>query len=139
MYGGYTYLDGEVVSAADGTQGHTPANTPRNTVTLWTTYEPIHNWQIGGGMTYLSARYASNTNFVEVGGYTRWDATVAFLQPKYDLRLNLLNLTNRMYYGRADPVGRRPRGARCRPDGAVDGDLPVLMPSAGNECGCPKC
>jgi catecholate siderophore receptor len=115
VYGGYTYLDALVVQAADGTQGHTPANTPRNTVTLWTTYQPIHNWEVGGGMTYLSSRYASNTNFVEVGGYTRWDATVAFHQPKYDLRLNLLNLTNKEYYdaliasdgGRAVPaVGR---------------------------------
>jgi catecholate siderophore receptor len=115
IYAGYTYLDATVLKAADGTQGNTPANTPRNTVTLWTTYQPFHNWEIGGGMTYLSSRYASNTNLVEVGGYARWDATVAYRQPKYDIRLNLLNLTNKEYYdaliqsdgGRAVPaVGR---------------------------------
>jgi catecholate siderophore receptor len=115
VYAGYTYLDARVVKASDGTQGNTPANTPRNTLTFWTTYEPIHNWEVGGGATYLSSRYAANTNYVEVGGYTRWDAMVAFHQPKYDIRLNLLNLTNKEYYdaliqsdgGRAVPaVGR---------------------------------
>jgi catecholate siderophore receptor len=115
VYAGYTYLDARVVKASDGTQGNTPANTPCNTVTLWTTYEPIHNWEVGGGATYLSSRYAANTDLVEVGGYVRWDAMVGFHQPKYDIRLNLLNLTNKEYYdaliqsdgGRAVPaVGR---------------------------------
>jgi catecholate siderophore receptor len=115
VYGGYTYLDALVVKASDGTQGNTPANTPRNTVTLWTTYEPLSHWEVGGGLTYLSSRYAANTNYVEVGGYTRWDATLAYRQPKYDIRVNLLNLTNKYYYdalipsdgGRAVPgIGR---------------------------------
>ncbi|HTJ95786.1 MAG TPA: TonB-dependent siderophore receptor [Pararobbsia sp.] len=115
VFGGYTYLDALVVKASDGTQGHTPANTPRNTLTLWTTYEPISHWEIGGGLTYLSSRYAANTNYVEVGGYTRWDGTIAYRQKKYDIRLNLLNLTNKYYYdaliqsdgGRAVPgIGR---------------------------------
>ena len=28
----------------------------------------------------------------------RWDATAAYHAKKYDVRLNLLNLTNKMYY-----------------------------------------
>lgn len=115
IFAGYTYLNAKIVKASDGTQGNTPANTPRNTVTLWTTYQPVAHWEVGGGMTYLSARYAANTNLVSAGSYVRWDATVAWRQPKYDVRLNLLNLTNRNYYdaliqsdgGRAVPgVGR---------------------------------
>lgn len=112
---GYTYMDALVLKAADGTQGKTVANTPRNTVTLWSTYDFTPAWEIGGGMTYLSSRYAANTDLVEVGGYTRWDAEIAYHQKKYDLRLNLLNLTNKYYYdtliqsdgGRAVPgIGR---------------------------------
>lgn len=98
IYGGYTYMDAIILSAADGTQGHVPANTPRNTLTLWTTYAFTPHWEIGGGPSYMSARYASNTNYVEVGGYTRWDATAAYHAKKYDVRLNLLNLTNKSYY-----------------------------------------
>jgi catecholate siderophore receptor len=63
----------------------------------------------------MSDRYASNTNVVSVGSYTRWDATVAYRQPKYDLRLNLLNLTDKRDFistipsdgGRAVPAAGR--------------------------------
>ena len=98
VYGGYTYMDATIVQASDGTQGNVPANTPRNTLTFWTTYSLTPHWEIGGGPSYMSARYASNTNFVEVGGYTRWDMTAAYHAKKYDVRLNLLNLTNKSYY-----------------------------------------
>jgi catecholate siderophore receptor len=98
VYGGYTYMDAIILQAADGTQGHVPANTPRNTLTFWTTYSLTPHWEIGGGPSYMSPRYASNTNFVEVGGYTRWDMTAAYHAKKFDVRLNLLNMTNKTYY-----------------------------------------
>ncbi|HEY1996610.1 TonB-dependent siderophore receptor [Paraburkholderia sp.] len=98
VFGGYTYMDATILKAADGTQGHVPANTPRNTFTLWTTYAFTPQWEIGGGPSYMSSRYASNTNYVSAGGYTRWDMTAAYHAKKYDVRLNLLNLTNKLYY-----------------------------------------
>ncbi len=98
VFGGYTYMDAIILKARDGTQGHVPANTPRNTLTFWTTYAFTPHWEIGGGPTYMSPRYASNTNYVQVPGYTRWDATAAYHAKQYDVRLNLLNLTNKQYY-----------------------------------------
>jgi catecholate siderophore receptor len=98
VIGGYTLLDAKIVSALDGTQGKVPANTPRHSATLWSTYKLTNAWEAGGGVTYISNRYASNTDVVSVGNYTRWDATVAYHQPKYDVRLNLLNLANRRDY-----------------------------------------
>ncbi|NIE68011.1 TonB-dependent siderophore receptor [Burkholderia sp. Ax-1719] len=98
VFAGYTYMDGIVLKAADGTQGNTPANTPRNTFTLWTTYAFTPHWEVGGGPTYMSSRYAANTNYVQVGGYTRWDAMAEYHEKKWDARLNLLNLTNKFYY-----------------------------------------
>ncbi|TAM52542.1 MAG: TonB-dependent siderophore receptor [Paraburkholderia sp.] len=98
VFGGYTYMDAVILRAADGTQGHVPSNTPRNTLTLWTAYNLTPHWEIGGGPTYMSARYAANTNYVQVGGYTRWDAMAAYHAKRWDLRLNLLNLTNKFYY-----------------------------------------
>ncbi|PFH04601.1 catecholate siderophore receptor [Collimonas sp. PA-H2] len=97
---GYTYLDAKVIqsSSLDGTLGKIPVNTPKNTLTSWTTYKVAPHWEVGGGASYMSARYANPTNTVQAGGYTRWDATVAYTQPKYDIRLNLFNLTNKMYY-----------------------------------------
>ncbi|WP_322054618.1 TonB-dependent receptor [Paraburkholderia bannensis] len=98
VFAGYTYMDAIVLKAADGTQGKTPANTPRNTFTLWTTYAFTPHWEVGGGPTYMSSRYAANTNYVQVGGYTRWDAMAEYHEKKWDARLNLLNLTNKFYY-----------------------------------------
>jgi catecholate siderophore receptor len=98
VYGAYTYLDAEITDAADGTKGNTPANTPKNTLNFWTTYEFIPHWQVGGGALYTSHRYAANTDAVQVAGYTRWDGTLAYIQPKYDVRLNLFNIFNKKYY-----------------------------------------
>ena len=90
----------------DGTQGKVPANTPRNSASLWTTYNFTAQWEAGTGLTYMSNRYANNTNTVQVGDYTRWDATVAFHQPKYDLRLNILNITNNLSFAQLIPSDR---------------------------------
>jgi catecholate siderophore receptor len=98
VYGAYTYLDAEILKADDGTQGNTPANTPRNTFNVWSTYQFLQNWEVGGGAVYTSSRYAANTDAVEVGGYTRWDGTLAYHQPKYDVRLNVFNIFDKKYY-----------------------------------------
>jgi len=98
IFSGYSFMDGKIVKAVDGTQGNVPANTPRNTFTTWTTYTFAEHWEAGGGPTYMSQRYAANTDKVSVGGYTRWDATVAYHQPSYDIRLNVLNLANKRYF-----------------------------------------
>ncbi|MGH8213248.1 MAG: TonB-dependent receptor, partial [Rhodanobacteraceae bacterium] len=115
VFGGYTHYDAKIVKALDGTQGNTPSNTPDNALTLWSTFRPDAQWEFGGGAMYVGPRFANTTNLVSVGGYTRWDATVAWHQPRYDLRLNLWNLTDKKYFdtliqsdgGRAVPgIGR---------------------------------
>jgi len=42
--------------------------------------------------TSASTSFASNNNAVKVGDYFRWDATVAYHLPKWDIRLNVLNI-----------------------------------------------
>ncbi|SIT37992.1 TonB-dependent siderophore receptor [Paraburkholderia piptadeniae] len=98
VFGGYTYMNGEILKAFDGTQGKVPANTPRNMLTLWTTYAFTPHWEVGGGPTYVSSRYAANNNFVQVGGYTRWDAMAAYHAKRYDIQFNVLNFTDKNYY-----------------------------------------
>jgi catecholate siderophore receptor len=96
----YTYLDAKVVggAVADTSVGKIPVNTPKHTFTTWTTYDLAPHWQVGGGATYMSQRYANATNTVQVGGYTRYDAMLAYTTKAYDIRLNLYNLTDKMYY-----------------------------------------
>ena len=99
VFGGYTYLDANIVKAiAPGTLGMVPSNTARNTVTAWTTYDLPSHWQVGGGAVYMSSRFLNNTDLVSVPGYVRWDATVAYRQMHYEVRLNVFNLTDKHYY-----------------------------------------
>ena len=99
VFSGYTYLDGEVRRAiAAGTAGKVPANTPRHTATLWTTYDLPGHWQVGGGASYVSSRWLNNTNLVSVPQYVRFDATVAWRRPAYEVRLNIFNLADKRYY-----------------------------------------
>ncbi len=108
VFGGYTYLDAEIVKASvlDGTQGKVPANTPQNSATLWTTYNFTSAWQAGTGIAYMSDRYASNNNAVKVPDYVRWDAMVGYQQPQYGIQLNVFNLANRLNYDALIPSDR---------------------------------
>jgi catecholate siderophore receptor len=79
---------------------------------VWTTARLTPQWEVGGGVLYSSDRWLNNYETAKVDGYTRLDATVAYLQPSYELRLNLLNLNDREYFegssaGRATPVRGR--------------------------------
>jgi catecholate siderophore receptor len=100
IMGGYTWLDAEIVSASvlDRTLGKTPLNTPEHSATLWSTYNVTREWEVGGGATYLSSRFANNPNTVSVGSTVRLDATLAYHQPRYEIRANLLNVANRRNY-----------------------------------------
>jgi catecholate siderophore receptor len=99
VFGGYAYLDGRIIDGIGaGTQGNVPLNTPRDSGTIWSTYTFKETYEIGGGATYIGYRYANNTNTVVVPDFVRLDMTAAYRQPTYDVRLNIFNLTNTMYY-----------------------------------------
>lgn len=121
VFGGYTYLDGKIIKSSEkGTgadanilaEGKTFQNVPRHTTTLWTTYRITPEWEVGGGALSSSKRYLNNYETAMVNGYTRFDATIAYLQKKYDIRLNLQNLSDKKYFetasaGRAVPATGR--------------------------------
>lgn len=99
LFAGYARLDATIVDGIGvGTRGMVPANTPRDSATLWTTVELAPHWDIGGGAVHASRRYANNTDTTEVGGYARWDATLDYHQRRFDVRLNLFNLFDRRYF-----------------------------------------
>ncbi|MBV9510069.1 MAG: TonB-dependent siderophore receptor [Caulobacteraceae bacterium] len=98
-FGGYTYLGAKIIQAvAVNTAGKVPLNTPAHTATAWTTYDITRQWQVGGGAIYMSSRYANNTDLVSAPAYVRWDATAAWRQPHYEVRLNLFNIFDTHYY-----------------------------------------
>jgi catecholate siderophore receptor len=99
VFGGYTYLDAVITNGIGaGTTGNQPINTPRDSGNLWTTYTFAGKYEIGGGATYIGQRYANNTDSTVVPGFVRFDATAAYRQPKYDVRVNVFNVLNATYY-----------------------------------------
>jgi len=99
VFAAYTLLDAEIVNGiAPATQGRVPLNTPRHAANLWATYALTPEWEIGGGANFVDARFANNTNLVRVPAYTRFDALIAYHQPRYDIRLNLFNLADKHYF-----------------------------------------
>jgi catecholate siderophore receptor len=96
-----------------------PANTAKSSATVWSTYAVTPEIEVGGGAIYVSSRFANNTDLLRVPGYTRIDATAAWHQPRYDIRLNVFNLGNRFYYDALIPSD----GGRAVPGTGVTGML----------------
>ena len=99
IFAGYTYLDARIVSAiAAGTANMMPLNTPNHSATLWTSYNFTEQWEAGGGVTFMGRRYANNTNTVQAPEFFRFDAMAAYHFETFDVRLNVFNLFDSVYY-----------------------------------------
>jgi len=113
MLAGYTYLDSEIVkSLVVGETGNVYPNTPKHSASLWSTYDLPIGLQFGGGLIYVDDRLLNNANTAMTEAYTRVDATIAYIAKRYSVRLNLQNLTDKLYFetasaGRATPVAGR--------------------------------
>lgn len=114
VFAGYTHLNGEIVAANEAnTQGRVPQNMPTHAASLWTTYRFAKVWEVGGGAIYSSDRFVNNTNTAMIDGYRRYDATVAYKQKQYDVRLNLQNLGDEEYYDVASATRATPAKGRA--------------------------
>ena len=86
-------------------EGLRPRNAPGYTYNVWTTYELGRNWKVGGGVEAKGERLAygigGGTAAItpnKVPSYTRWDAMLAYEQPRYEIKLNVLNAFDKRYY-----------------------------------------
>lgn len=99
LLAGYTYLDGEIVESREsGVTGNVYPNTPEHNASLWSTYDLPFGLQLGGGLIYATDRLLNNANTAMADGYTRVDATLAYIQPRYTVRLNVQNVTDAEYF-----------------------------------------
>ncbi len=107
VFSGVSFINAKILEASptainDDAVGQMPRNTPRRTANLWTTYNIGWGFKVGGGVEYKSERSAFvpsrgyNPNFVP--SYVRWDAMVAYEQPKYTVKFNVQNLFDKVYY-----------------------------------------
>jgi len=118
VFAGYTYLDGEVVSSPFSDKGNRPANTPRNTFTLWSTYDVTPRVQVGAGPTFVADRFASS-NVDALGerrvapAYWTGQAMVKYrVSDNVDLQLNVYNIANSTYFDQVHPNHVPPAAGR---------------------------
>jgi catecholate siderophore receptor len=92
------YLDSKVKSQNPATNGKRLALAPEFSGSLWTTVRLPHNVRVGGGLRYTDAVFINTANTTAVPQYTVADALVeAPVGQHLTLRLNLYNLTDRVY------------------------------------------
>lgn len=112
VFAGYSYLKSELIdpglNGRNGTvstgsaKGNEMPNTPKNTFSLWTTYELMPKLTVGGGAFYVDDVYGDTGNTVYVPSYTRYDAMASYkLSKNVDIQLNVQNLTDKVYYDKA--------------------------------------
>jgi len=84
--------------------GLRPRNTPRYTGNLWTTYRITPAWRVGGGLEAKGNRLAYSATgtapvaIAQAPSFVRADLMLAYEQPRYDVRLNVLNVFDKRYY-----------------------------------------
>ncbi|MBN8887344.1 MAG: TonB-dependent receptor [Rudaea sp.] len=99
---GYSFLDGKLVKGAstDAGVGRPLIDTPRNTFSLWSTYQVSPDIVVGGGAYYRDEQvgyYGTPTRHIP--DYWRFDAMAKWqVLPNLGLRLNLQNLFDKLYY-----------------------------------------
>jgi catecholate siderophore receptor len=113
IFASYDYLDSEVVSSKffPRAVGKPLNNVPRNTFSLWTTYDLPWKFEIGGGLNVVSSRTANTatlgTTTVEekAGGYWTLNAMVKYeLSKRITLQANIYNLTDNYYLDQLHPA-----------------------------------
>lgn len=107
VFGGYTYLDSELIDngpqAANAiNNGNQFPNTPKNSFSLWSTYQVLPALTVGGGAYYVSQVYGNPANSLYVPAYWRFDLMGAYrVNKNLTLQLNIQNLFDKTYYTKA--------------------------------------
>jgi iron complex outermembrane recepter protein len=124
----YSLLNGENVSREIATTfGGTPfvrtgsmfgleaAATVRNSGSMWVTYDlpvGIDGLSVGLGVTSKGRSFADTINAIRVPGYTIGNAAIFWRQPKFELALNVKNITDERYFENPTFAGGLPGDPR---------------------------
>ncbi|MCP3138129.1 TonB-dependent receptor [Pyxidicoccus xibeiensis] len=104
MLANYTLMDSAITEHTNPyLVGQRLPNTPRHSLSLWTTYQVLENLSVGGGAVYQDVTSVSNptsaaTATNNVPNFWRFDAFASYEWGKANLQLNVYNLTDALYY-----------------------------------------
>jgi iron complex outermembrane recepter protein len=124
----YAYLDAnnvsrEIATTFGGTPfvrtgsifGLEPAAATRHSGSIWVTYDlpvGIKGLSLGAGITAKGRTFADTINAIRIPGYTIGNAALYWRQPKYDITLNVKNVTNKSYFENPTFAGGLPSDPR---------------------------
>ena len=102
IFAAYTLLASEIVDSNTPAEvGKSLQNTPKNSLSLWTSYTSPWKLSVGGGARFVDDRFGNNTNTRRVDSYYTIDGMASYpVNGRIDLRLNLYNLNNAFYFDR---------------------------------------
>jgi iron complex outermembrane recepter protein len=124
----YAYLDAtnvsrEIATTFGGTPfvrtgsifGLEPVAAARHSGSVWLTYDlpvGVEGLSLGAGVTTKGRSFADTINAIRVPGYTIGNAALYWRQPKYEITLNVKNITNQRYFENPTFVGGLPGDPR---------------------------
>ncbi|MCL7930620.1 TonB-dependent receptor [Halomonas llamarensis] len=106
LYTSYTFMDSEVRSSNNSwEEGSRLGGTPEHTFNLWTTYDVLPEWTVGGGMEYVddqvnnvASKPGGRRRQVEIDSYTVFHASTTYrFTQDLQLRVNAFNLADEEY------------------------------------------
>ena len=99
---GYTFLDSKTVdSNVPAEIGKELVNTPPQSFNVWTTYRLPSNFHFGGGARFVDRRFGNTINTRFVDAYWTFDVMASYpISSHVDLKLNIYNLTDKLYFDR---------------------------------------
>ena len=102
LWAGLTFLDPKILSYRSGSSvfdGNQIKFIAKQSASLWTTYQVLPGLTIGGGATYMGARWANDANTLKLPSYVRWDAMVRYeVNKRLSVQLNVNNITDKPLY-----------------------------------------
>lgn len=92
----YSYINAEITRDNNGNQGNQPDNVPRNSASLWATYEiqqgDFKGLGFGSGVFFVGDRKGDLANTLSVPSYLRTDAAIFYRRDNWRAALNFKNL-----------------------------------------------
>jgi catecholate siderophore receptor len=78
--------------------GKTPSLVPRNSASLYTTFDLGHGFGVGGGTVSMGGRFTSNDDSVTLPAFTVLNAVAYHRHGRWEARINVNNLLNHRYF-----------------------------------------
>ncbi len=93
-------------------EGNRSTGVPKDSASLWTTYEiqsgALKGFGMGGGLTYRNSIYLDQQNTREIPGYTTLDLVAFYRRDNFEAQLNFNNVTDVAYFRNGSNTGALP-------------------------------